>query len=143
MGFEATASIPIPFPIRGFALQGAVQAWDDDLAYLPKRLWDGALTYHGIFKESRNLELWGALGVTTRDPMPIGILDSGGDPAVPDLFVVPLSEEWYIHLQVRVVTLNFFIRAENVRGKSDNIDFPDRRQPQYRTLYGIRWVMSN
>ena len=141
MGFEATASIPLP--LQGFVLEGAVQAWNGDLAYFPKRLWDGALTYHGIFKESRNLELWGGLGVTTRDPMPIGIPESGVDPAVPDLIVVPLAEEWYLHIQVRVVTLNFFIRWENIRGKSDNVDFPDRQQPRFRTLYGIRWVMSN
>ena len=142
-GFEATASIPIPFPISGFVLQGAVQAWDDDLAYLPMRLWDGALMYHGIFKESRNLELWGGLGVTSRDPMPIGILASGGDPTVPDLIVVPRSEEWYIHVQVRIVRLNLFVRWENVRRKADNIDFPDRRQPQGRTLYGVRWLLNN
>ena len=75
--------------------------------------------------------------------MPIGILESGGDPTVPDLIVVRRSEEWYIHVQVRIVTLNLFIRAENVRGKSDNIDFPDRTQPRFRTLYGVRWVMNN
>ncbi len=143
MGFEATASIPVPFPIPGFVLQGAVQAWDDDLAYLPKRLWDGALAYHGIFKESRNLELWGGLGVTSRDLMPIGILELGGDPTVPDLIEVPRSEEWYIHIQVRIVTVNFFVRWENVRRKSDNVDFPDRRQPQARTLYGVRWLLNN
>ena len=142
MGFEATASIPIPLPIPGFVLQGAVQAWDDDLAYLPKRLWDGALAYHGIFKESRNLELWGGLGVTSRDLMPIGILEPGGA-TVPDLIAVPRSEEWYIHVQVRIVTLNFFVRWENVRRKSDNIDFPNRRQPQARTLYGVRWLLNN
>ena len=140
-GFEATARIPLP--LSGFVLEAAVQAWDDDLAYLPKRLWDGALTYHGIFKESRNLEVWGGLGVTKRDPMPIGILESGGDPSVPDLIVVPLSEEWYTHVQVRIVTLNLFIRWENIRGKSDNVDFPDRRLPKFRTLYGVRWVMNN
>ena len=141
MGFEATASVPLP--LRGFAMEAAVQAWDDDLAYLPRRLWDGALTYHGIFKESRNLEVWGGLGVTRRDPMAIGILESGGDPAVPDLVVVPLSEEWYTHIQVRIVTLNLFIRWENIRGKSDNVDFPNREQPRFRTLYGVRWVMNN
>ena len=125
-------------------LQGAVQAWDDDLAYLPMRLWDGALAYHGIFKESRNLELWGGLGMTRRDPMPIGILEPGGDPTVPDLIVVrPHSEEWYIHVQVRIVRLNLFVRWENVRRKADNIDFPDRRQPQGRTLYGVRWLLNN
>ena len=34
MGFEATASIPLP--LSGFVLQGAVQAWNGDLAYLPE-----------------------------------------------------------------------------------------------------------
>ena len=143
MGFEATASIPMPFPWQGFTLEGAVQAWDEDLPYLPRRLWDGALTYHGIFKESRNLELWGGLGLTRRDPMPLGILEPGGDPAVPDLIVVRHSEEWYVHIQVRIVTLNIFVRWENVRRKSDNIDFPGRQQSQTRTLYGVRWTMNN
>ena len=141
MGFEATASIPLPLP--GFVLEGAVQAWNGDLAYLPKRLWDGALTYHGIFKESRNLELWAGVGATSRNPMPIAILESGGDPTIPDLIVVPRSEEWYINIQVRIVTLNLFIRWENLKRKADNVDFPDRQQPQTRTLYGVRWVMSN
>ena len=141
MGFEATARIPLP--LRGFVLEAAVQAWDDDLAYLPRRLWDGALTYHGIFKESRNLEVWGGLGVTKRDPMPIGIMELGGDPTVPDLVVVPVLEDWYTHIQVRIVTLNLFIRWENIRGKSDNVDFPNRQQPRYRAVYGVRWVMNN
>lgn len=142
LGFEAAVSMPIPFPWEGFMLQGAVQAWDQDLPYLPRRLWDGTVTYHGVFKESRNLELWGGLGVTSRDLMPIGIPESGGG-AVPNLIVVPRSEEWYVHIQVRVVTLNLFIRWENVRRKADNIDFPDRQQPQARTLYGVRWTMNN
>jgi hypothetical protein len=75
--------------------------------------------------------------------MSLGILDPGGDPTVPDLVVVPVSEEWYTHIQVRIVTLNLFIRWENVRAKNDNVDFPDRKQPQFRTLYGVRWVMNN
>jgi hypothetical protein len=141
MGFEATAAVPLP--LRGFALEAAVQAWDDDLAYLPRRLWDGALTYHGIFKESQNLELWGGVGVTRRDPMSIGVLAPGGDPTVPDLVVVPFSEEWYTHIQVRIVTLNLFIRWENITGKDDNVDFPNRQQPRFRTMYGVRWVMNN
>ena len=140
-GFEA--AVRVPLPLSGFTLEGAWQAWDRDLAYLPRRLWDGALTYHGIFKESRNLELWSGLGATSRDPMPIGILELGGDPTVPDLIVVPSSEEWYFHIQVRIVTVNIFIRWENILGKSDNVDFPDRQQPRFRTIYGVRWVMNN
>ena len=140
-GFEATARIPLP--VSGFELEGAVQAWDQGLAYLPRRLWDGALTYHGIFKESQNLELWGSLGVTHRDLMSIGILEPGGNPLVPDLVEMPLSEEWYFNIQVRIVTLNLFIRWENLTGKSDNIDFPNRTQARIRTIYGVRWIMNN
>ena len=139
-GFEATARVPLP--LSGFALEGAVQAWDEGLAYLPRRLWDAALSYHRIFKESRNLEVWGGLGVTNRDPMSLAILDPAGDPAVP-LVVVPFSEEWYTHIQVRIVTLSLFIRWENITGKSDNIDFPNRTQPRIRTLYGVKWVLRN
>ena len=74
--------------------------------------------------------------------MSIGVLAAGGNPTVPDLIEVPLSEEWYFNIQVRIVTLNLFIRWENVRRKI-NIDFPNRTQPQVRTLYGIRWTMNN
>jgi hypothetical protein len=75
--------------------------------------------------------------------MPIGILDPGGNPAAPDLIVVDRSEEWYVNIQVRIVTVNVFVRWENVRAKADNVDFPDRQQPQTRTLYGVRWTMNN
>jgi hypothetical protein len=75
--------------------------------------------------------------------MSLAILEPGGDPAVPDLVSVRLSEEWYTYIQVRIVTLSFFIRWENVRGKSDNVDFPDRAQPRIRTLYGIKWTLRN
>jgi len=143
IGFEATARAQLPSPFSGFALEGAVQAWDEDLPYLPKRLWDGAVTFHGIFQESRNLELWAGLGATSRDPMSLAILEPGGDPAVPDLVMVPLSEEWYTYIQVRIVTLSFFVRWENIRGKSDNVDFPGRTQPRIRTLYGVRWTLRN
>ena len=52
-GFEATARVPLPIP--GFVLEGAVQAWDDGLAYLPRRLLDGASP---IIGSSRNHEIW-------------------------------------------------------------------------------------
>ena len=83
------------------------------------------------------------MGLTRRDPMSIGILQLGGDPTVPDLIVVPFSEEWYTSVQVRIVTVNIFVRFENMRRKSDNIDFPGRRLPQYRSFYGVRWVLNN
>ena len=83
------------------------------------------------------------MGLRRRDPMSIAILNPVGDPTVPDLTMVPFAEEWYTHIQVRIVTVNIFVRFENMRRKSDNIDFPNRRQPQYRSFYGVRWVLNN
>ncbi len=75
--------------------------------------------------------------------MSIGILAPGGDPTVPDLVVVPFLEEWYTHIQVRIVTVSLFLRFENIRRKSDNVDFPNRRRPQYRSFYGVNWTLNN
>ena len=39
--------------------------------------------------------------------------------------------------------MNIFVRSENITGKEDNFDFPDREQPRFRTMYGVRWIMNN
>ena len=142
-------------------MEAAFQSWDEEQAYLPKRTWNGAITYHRVFKESRNLELWGTIGVNGRDPMLLPIVDPdppvadpvdpGGDPEPdpdgeptgPPLLRVPFYQDWFTVIQVRIVTLNIFIRWENVAGKDDNFDFPGRQQPRFRTLYGVRWTMNN
>ena len=158
MGYEVAASLPLL--IRGFRVEAAVQSWDEDEPYLPKRTWNGAFTYHRVFKESRNLEVWGALGVTGRDRMLLRVLDPdplpddpieqpGGDadqdPGPRDLPLIasPFYQEWFTHIQVRVVNVHIFVRWENITGKEDNFDFPDREQPRFRTIYGVRWTMNN
>ncbi|SVB86490.1 uncharacterized protein METZ01_LOCUS239344, partial [marine metagenome] len=118
------------------------QAWDEEGIYLPKHSWQGALTYYGLFKESKNLEVWGTVGMTGRDSMLLPILGVDGDPTS-ELARAPLFEYWFAFVQVRIVTVNVFIRWENLTGKRDNFDFPDRLQPRFRTLYGVRWTMNN
>ena len=155
-GYELSASLPLPIP--GFRVDAAVQSWDQELPYLPKRTWDGSITYHRVFKESSNLELWGTLGVTGHegmlipivdpDPPPDDPLDTPGEdpdeePSGPILLRMPLYRDVYALIQVRVVTVNIFVRVENVAGKADNFDFPDRQQPRFRTLYGVRWTLNN
>ncbi len=155
-GYEVSFSLPLPK--AGYRLEGAVQSWKEELSYLPKSTWDAAITYHGIFKESRNLELWWTVGVTGRDAMALRIRAEGAEdppppppeddpdaeiPAGPLLERVPLSREYFGQIQVRIVTLNVFVRWENLAAKDDNFDFPGRRQPRFRTLYGVRWTMNN
>lgn len=139
-GYELMASLPLP--VRGFKMEGTYQAWDEEGIYLPKRSWQGALTYYGLFKESENLEVWGTVGATGRDSMLLPISSVEGDPTS-EPARAPFFEYWFAFVQVRIVTVNLFIRWENLTGKKDNFDFPDRLQPRFRTLYGVRWAMKN
>ena len=159
-GYEVSASLPLP--ITGFRVDGALQTWDEEQPYLPKQTWDGSITYHRVFKESRNLELWGILGVTGHAAMLLPIIDPDppvedpidpieGDPepdpddepAWPPLLRMPVYRDLFMQIQVRIVTLNIFLRWENLAGKVDNFDFPGREQPRFRTLYGVRWTLNN
>jgi hypothetical protein len=155
-GYEFSASFPLPIP--GFRVAAAVQSWGEELPYLPKQTWDASVTYHRVFKESSNLELWGTLGVTGHEGMLIPILDPDPppddpldppeddpdpEPAGPILLRMPLYRDVFALIQVRIVTVNIFVRVENVAGKADNFDFPNRQQPRFRTLYGIRWTLNN
>ena len=157
-GYEVSASLPLP--ITGFRLEGALQSWNDELPYLPLKTWDGAITYHSVFKESRNLELWGTIGVTGHEAMLLPIIDPDppvdepvdpleeepdpdAEPPGPPLLRMPIYRDVFGHIQVRIVTVRIFIRWENVAAKDDNFDFPGREQPRFRTIYGVRWTMNN
>jgi len=139
-GYELLASLPLP--VRGFKMEGYYQAWDQESTYLPKRSWKGALTYHGLFKETENLEVWGTVGVTGRDSMLLPIASVEGDPTS-GFARAPIFQYWFAFVQVRIVTVSLFVRWENLTGKPDNFEYPDRIQPRFRTLYGVRWTMNN
>ena len=136
-GFEM--GIAFPLPIKGFEIEGTGQIWEEESSYLPRRLWKSALTYHGLFKESENLEVWGKAGVMGRDSMLLRTLEVNSN----ELTRVEASQKWFGYIQVRIVTVNIFIRWENMLGKIDNYDFPNRKQPRFRTVYGIRWILTN
>ena len=132
---------------RGWRFNAAYQSWDQELPYLPKATWDGELSYHGQFRKSGNLEVWTALGVTGRNPMALHEIDPAPETfpedGSPAFLHVPFHQEWYAFIQIRVVSVSLFLRWENVAGKDDNMDFPDRALPRFRTLYGVRWILNN
>jgi TonB-dependent Receptor Plug Domain len=143
-GFEVSVGLPLG---KGWRLRGAYQSWDQEWTYLPKSTWDGGFSYHGIFKESRNLEVWTSVGVVGRDPMQLRQIDPAPETfpedGSPAYVRVPSHQEWYGFIQVRVVSVSIFLRWENLAGKRDNMDFPDRALPRFRTLYGVRWTLTN
>ena len=143
-GYEVQVGLPLG---KGFRVDAAYQSWEEDWPYMPAATWDGEISYHGIFKPTGNLEVWGAVGVMGRDPMTLRLADPEPDVVPEDgstpLLSVPFHQEWYGFLQIRVVTVSIFLRWENLAGKDDNLDFPGRALPRFRTIYGVRWVLEN
>lgn len=59
------------------------------------------------------------------------------------LLEVPFFQSWHGRLQIRVVSMRIFVDWENFAVREDNLDFPERRLPQTRAVYGIRWTLWN
>lgn len=170
-GFEVSGRLPL-YP-DGFALYGSYQWWDqaedvfggdqepapgggestgsplpeEDMPwrYLPRRTYQGSLSFHDTFYPTGNLEVWFDLGVKGRDPMVVpfseAVETSGESVTVPTM--VPFEQSWFVRLQIRVVTVRAFIMWENFTVRQRNQDFPDRILPRSRSLYGVRWTMWN
>jgi len=170
-GFEVSGSVPL-YP-HGVSLAGSYQWWDqaedvlvsprDSLGqggtlpeeplpeeempwrYLPRRTYEGRVSFHDSFYPTGNLEVWFDLGVHGRDPMVVPFSEEveagGGTFTVPTM--VPFYQSWFVRLQIRVVTVRAFIMWENFTVRQRNQDFPGRVLPYSRSLYGIRWTMWN
>ena len=136
-GWEGVARLELP--VEGFALTGAYQTWDAEARYLPRRLYQGGLEFHDTFLDSRNLEVWGALGVEGRDPMLVPPVP--GEETVP--VRVPFYQSWNADVQVRILTVHLFIRWDNFTLRPQNQDVPGRRLPTTRAVYGVKWVLWN
>ncbi|MBU00264.1 MAG: hypothetical protein CME14_03060 [Gemmatimonadetes bacterium] len=140
-GWEAWGSLPAV--LAGLRLEGSVQQWQKDAPYLPKRNYKAALVYQRSFLESGNLELWGTLGVRGHDPMTVHVLKRGSEAEDHSLETVPVYENWYGRIQVRVVTVRIFVAWENITINRNLQMFPGRVLPALRSVYGIRWSLWN
>lgn len=167
-GFEVSGRIPV-YP-RGFALVGWWQKWDqaediwttqgDTVAapelvsedrvpwrYLPRQSYQASLSFHDTFLPTGNFELWFDLGVRGRDPMAVPFPEEVevGEEEDPRMVptMVPFYQNWFVRLQVRIVTVRAFFMWENFTIRQNNQDFPDRILPATRSLYGVRWTLWN
>jgi len=138
----------LPMPVGGMRLEGFFQQWDEGWSYLPRRTYGGALSFHRTYLESGNLEWWWSVGVRGHDAMtvrqvvgqPVG---DEGEPLGPELASVPSYQDWYVRLQLRIVSLRIFIGWDNFMVQRDLQNFPDRVLPITRAVYGIRWTLWN
>ena len=121
--------------VDGLSLRGSAQFWSegDTWRYLPDRSYEARLSFHDVFYESENLELWMDAGVTGRDPMVVPW--EGGQETV------PFQQSWFGRLQVRVSSVRLFMRFDNFTVRDMNQDYPGRLTPRIRSMYGIRWTL--
>ncbi len=167
-GFEVSARIPL-YP-KGFALQGWWQKWDQaeeawttpadtteppelvpekdtPWRYLPRQSYQASLSFHNTFKESGNLEVWFDLGVRGRDPMAVPIpqeieWEEEEEPRmVPSM--VPFYQNWFVRVQIRIVTVRAYFLWENFTVRQQNQDYLGRILPATRSQYGVRWTLWN
>ncbi len=163
-GWEMAGRIPLR--PRGLYFAGEVQLWEAadsvEALYFPDHMYRGSLSFHRVFRESGNFELWVDLGVHGRSLMnvPLGVppgidtaavevpavvsaADARDDEPklVPD--IVPFYQNWYFRLQMRFLTLNIFATIDNLTLRRNNQDVPGRLLPGTRSFYGVRWTFRN
>jgi hypothetical protein len=56
---------------------------------------------------------------------------------------VPFYQNWFVRLQIRIVTVRAFFMWENFTIRQRNQDFPERILPATRSIYGVRWTLRN
>ena len=138
-GFELATDLPLSRLMNGLSVSGSTQFWDQNETwrYLPERIYEARLSFHDVFFDSENLELWVDVGVTGRDPMQVPSEVEGS------LQSVPFQQSWFGRLQVRVSSIRLFLRWDNFTLREANQDYPGRLLPQTRAMYGIRWTLWN
>ncbi len=140
--------VRVPMPVDGMRFEGFLQQWDEGWSYLPRRTYGGALSFHRVYLKSENLEWWWTIGVRGHDPMSVRqVVEQGlgdeGEPVGPGLASVPFYQNWYLRLQLRIVSVRIFIGWENATVRRNLQNFPDRLLPITRAVYGIRWALWN
>ena len=164
-GWELAGQVPLR--PRGLSFVGEVQLWEAadsvEALYFPDHVYRGSLSFHRVFRESGNFELWLDLGAQGRSHMnvPLGVppdpdtaaveplaaglawrvRDDDEPELVPD--VVPFYQNWYFRLQMRFLTLNIFATIDNITLRRNNQDVPGRLLPGTRSFYGVRWTFRN
>ena len=138
-GMEISGRVPLRPVLDGLQVSGHLQVWETAPAwrYMPDRTWMGALNWHHLGYDS-NLEVWFDVGARGRDAMVSPVAGSEGD-----FDLAPSALSWFGRLQFRVLTVRVFVHWENFTLRDDIREFPERRMPQTRAVYGIRWTMWN
>ena len=137
-----------PVPGDSVSSTDSLAARPPPVPYFPDHLYDAALSFHRVFLPTENFELWVDIGARGRSEMAVPAVrgpeageEAGEDE--PELPVVPFYQDWYLRVQVRILSVNVFVSVENLTLRDANQDVPGRLLPGTRGLYGVRWTLWN
>lgn len=138
-GFEANASIRLPFWWPTLRLQGWYASWMEtgDRPYLPSQQAKAALEFHGVFVDGEfeptlRVEALYRGSALTLEP------DGSG--------YGPLTEPYSmtnLFLQIRILDVRAFVLYENVLNNRTAEDVPGFLLAGPRTMFGVRWHFRN
>lgn len=138
-GYEAGGSVRLFWdPLRAEAWY---TSWFEgaNTIYQPPTIWRGGLVYHHLPLESGNLEIYGRAEVNHRSAMLVPFPLDAENPVQ----AVPEFTSYDAYLQIRVVDVRAFIRAENLANRFELQDIPGRNLAPARVLYGVKWEFRN
>jgi hypothetical protein len=135
-GVEAYASLPLYFHWLRF--DGWYTRLNDtaDRPYLPLDYGSGSVQYHNTFFTG-NLEPTARIEGVVRGPAAVPD-QAGGFTARTQRYAL-----FNFFLQIRIIDVRVFVRAENLLSRRTAVDVPPYFLPGTRTIYGFRWFFRN
>lgn len=136
-GFEAHASLPVPFTAEFVRLDGWYTHWSDlgGRPYLPEHEGRVAVEAHGIFFGG-DLEPSLRVEAVRRGEM-LAIASDG--------VVVPTGAYSMANLllEIRILDVRAFLVFDNITNIRAAADLPERFLPGSKLYYGLRWTFRN
>jgi hypothetical protein len=135
-GVEGYASLPLLFRWLRFDGWYTRLSGTADRPYLPLDYGAGSVQYHNTFFTG-NLEPTARMEAVVRGPA--AVPDGAGGFAAR----TPRYAMFNFFLQIRIIDVRVFLRAENLLNRRTAVDVPPYFLPGTRTTYGFRWFFRN
>lgn len=142
-GLEVVARLPTG--LDPLTLDGWYVGMDapPDWLYLPSHHWRTGLNYHHLPLPSGNLELAGRLEHVFRGRMAVPGVVAAGNASPFTLTEVGGYRATNFQLGIRVLTVQAFLRWENILHRQRQQDLVEFFRPGQHVLYGVKWEFLN
>lgn len=132
----------VPLFLKGLSTFGSATNWPSGIVpiYLPNQSWRAGLEYHNLPLKSGNLELLGRIEMRHRGELLAPAWNATNKAW--DTTVLPIADQIDGYMQIRIIDLRIFLRAENL-SLAEIVEVPGRTITGMRIMYGIKWQFWN